>query len=73
MKSRGRPRSSQIQLRNGFYIEVCAKGMKKGVKIRSESKKAMEDAVSQYAQYKEVIILGEYKSGLPVPEISAAQ
>jgi hypothetical protein len=69
MKSRGRPRVAQIQLKNGFYIEVCDKGMKKGMKIRSDSKKAMEDAASQYNKYKDVIILGEYKSGVPFTEI----
>ena len=68
MKSRGRPRASEVQLKNGFYIEVCNKGMKKGMKIRSESKKAMEDAATLYA-YKEVIILGEYKNGIPFIEI----
>ena len=72
MRSRGRPRITQVQLKNGFYIEVCNKGFKRGVKIRSESKKAMEDAASQYAGYKEVIILGEYKSGVPVVQEALA-
>ena len=67
MKSRGRPRISQVKLRDGFYIEVCDKGIKKGMKIRSESKKTMEDAARLYS-YKEVIILGEYKNGIPVGE-----
>ena len=65
MKGRGRPRVSPVQLKNGFYIEVCNIGVKRGVKIRSESKKAMEDAATQYAKFKEVIILGEYKNGIP--------
>jgi hypothetical protein len=65
MKSRGRPRISEVQLRDGFYIEVCNKGIKKGMKIRSESQKAMEDAVLMYS-YKEVAVLGEYKNGVPV-------
>ena len=69
IRFKGRSRTGQIKLRNGFYIEVCTKGMKKGVKIRSESKKAMEDAVSLYARYKEVIILGEYKNGVPAIEM----
>jgi len=37
--------------------------------LRSENKKAMEDAASLYAKYKEVIILGEYKNGVPFIEI----
>jgi hypothetical protein len=73
MRTRGRPRITQVQLKNGFYIEVCNKGFTRGVKIRSESKKAMEEAASQYAGYKEVIILGEYKSGVPFMEEAMAQ
>jgi hypothetical protein len=72
MRGRGRPRTGQIQLRDGFYIEVCNKGMKKGVKIRSDSKKAMEDAAGYYEKYKEVIILGEYNGGVPVAKITVS-
>ena len=70
MKSSGRPRTHQVQLKNGFYIEVCNKGVKRGMKIRSESQKAMENAASLYAGYKEVIILGEYRNGEPFGEIA---
>ncbi len=66
MKSRGRPPIQPLKLKNGFYIEVCDKGLKRGMKIRSESKKAMENAASLYIIYKEVIILGEYKDGVQV-------
>lgn len=59
--NRERPRG-QIRLKNGFYIEVYNKGEKKGMKIRSESKKTMEDTARLY-KYKEVVILGEYKDG----------
>jgi hypothetical protein len=69
MKSSGRSRTSYLQLKNGFYIEVCNKGLKKGIKIRSDSKKDMEDAANMYSEYKEVIILGEYKNGVPFIEI----
>ena len=71
MKSRGRPGVQQLQLKNGFYIEVCNKGVKRGMKIRSESKKAMENAASLYAGYKEVIILGEYRNGAPIDDVGA--
>ena len=70
MKSRGRPRVSEVQLKDGFYIEVCNKGTKKGMKIRSASKEAMDLATAQYSSYKEVIILGEYKDGVPVSTVS---
>jgi hypothetical protein len=68
MRSKGRPRTGEIKLRNGFYIEVCNKGMKKGIKIRSESQKEMEDTARQYTRIKQVIILGEYKNGAPFME-----
>jgi hypothetical protein len=68
MRSKGRPRLGPVQLKNGFYIEVCNKGEKKGMKIRSESKKAMGDIAILYGQYKEVTILGEYKNGEPFVE-----
>ena len=69
MKSRGRPRVQPLKLKNGFYIEVCNKGVNRGMKIRSESQKAMENAASLYAGYKEVIILGEYKDGEQVIQL----
>ena len=69
MKSRGRSRVQELKLKNGFYIEVCNKGVKRGMKIRSENKIAMENAASLYAGYKEVIILGEYKDGEQVIEL----
>jgi hypothetical protein len=65
MKSRARPGFQPLQLKNGFYIEVCDKGSKRGIKIRSENKISMENAASQYAGYKDVIILGEYRDGAP--------
>ena len=71
MKSRGSNRVQPLKLKNGFYIEVCNKGIKSGMKIRSESKIAMEKAASLYAGYKEVIILGEYRNGEPFGEIAA--
>jgi len=71
MKSNGRNRIHKIQLKNGFYIEICNKGFKKGTKIRSESKRDMEDNASLYSRYKEVTILGEYKNGIPFIEVPA--
>lgn len=72
MRTSQRHRIRQVQLKNGFYIEVCAKGVKKGVKIRSDSKKEMETAANMYALYKDVIVLGEYKNGIPFKDTLAA-
>jgi len=59
-----------VQLRNGFYIQVCEKGVKKGMKIRSENRKDMENAAALYGSYKDVTVLGEYRDGVPFSEIS---
>jgi hypothetical protein len=61
----GRPRERAITLMDGFYIEISNSG-EKAMKIRSESKEAMENAAKQYARFKEVTILGEYKNGVRV-------
>jgi hypothetical protein len=65
---RGRPAVKPVQLRDGYYIEVCNKGAAKGVKIRSENKEAMVDAAKRYEQGNTVIVLGEYKAGTRVIE-----
>jgi hypothetical protein len=65
MKSKGRPRETAVTLRDGFYIEIFDKGTKKGMKIRSEDQKAMEDIASRYAASKDVIVLGQFKDGVP--------
>lgn len=72
MRVRGRPRETQVQLKDGFYIEVCNKGTKKGMKIRSENKVNMEQSAATYS-YKDVIILGEYKNGVPFVEPAPAK
>ena len=62
MRNAGRPRSAPSKLMDGFYIEVSDKGSTtKGIKIRSESAKAMENAAEHYAKHKSVMVLGEYK------------
>ena len=70
MRSSGRPRTGSIQLKNGFYIEVCNKGYKKGMKIWSVDKKGMDDMARSYTGHKDVIILGEYKNGAPFVEMN---
>jgi hypothetical protein len=66
MKSRRPPVTGAIQLKNGFYIEIYEDGVKRGMKIRSENQRDMEQIASRYAGDKKVVILGEYKDGLPL-------
>ncbi len=55
-----------IRLKDGFYIEVCERGAKTGMKIRSDSEINMQAAAERYNYSKKVVILGEYKDGVPV-------
>lgn len=63
MRSGGRPSVAPVQLKDGYYIEVCDKGSKKGIKIWSSSAQAMDLAARGYASYKTVIVLGEFRDG----------
>lgn len=63
MRSGGRPPLAPVQLKNGYYIEVCDKGTKRGIKIWSATEKAMDQAARSYAGYKTVIVLGEHREG----------
>lgn len=56
---------SHPPLKSGFYIEIFEEGVKKGIKIRSETRKEMEDSASSYGKYKRVVVLGEYRNGEP--------
>ncbi len=64
----GRPATKPTELRDGFYIEVRNKGSKNGIRLRRDSKKAMEAAIKEYEKVKDVVVLGEYKNGKPVSE-----
>jgi hypothetical protein len=70
MKFKGRPRLRQVQLKDGFYIEVCNKGNNKGVKIWNKSKEAMDEAAIRNTSGKDVFKLGEFKDGSPVKPVS---
>ena len=64
IKKTRKPWDATTKLKNGFYIEVGEVGAKKGMKIRSETRKEMESLAVEYSKYKGVKILGEYKDGI---------
>lgn len=68
MKSRGRPPVSPVRLKDGFYIEIYEKGSRSGMKIRSENKANMQATADRYTNSKKVVILGEYRDGIPFVE-----
>lgn len=58
----GRPATRPAKLRDGFYIEVRNKGARSGIKIRRDNRADMLEAVNEYRNIKEIIILGESKN-----------
>jgi len=58
----GRPPTRPAKLRDGFYIEVRNKGARSGIKIRRDNRLDMLEAVEEYRNIKDIIILGESKN-----------
>lgn len=59
----GRPPTKPGKLKDGFYVEICNKGSKSGIKIRRDTKEEMQLAIEEYKRTKDVIVLGECKNG----------
>jgi len=59
----GRPITRPKEYSDGFYIEVCNKGSKTGVKLRRNSEEEMLQAIEEYKKIKVVLIWGESKNG----------
>ena len=68
----GRPSSKPKDLRDGFYIEVRNKNKSSGVKIRRDTKEQLIEAIEEYKESKDVVVLGESKNGkmIPIPDLS---
>ncbi len=64
----GRPPTVPKKFKDGFYIEVCNKGSKNGVKICCPDKKAMLEAKRVYEKNKDVIVWGEHVNGKWITE-----
>ena len=64
----GRPPVLPKKKKDGFYVEIRNKGAKSGVIIIRDSEREMMQAVRQYENTKDVIILGEHRNGKRVEE-----
>ena len=64
----GRPPVLPKKKKDGFWIEVRNKGAKSGMILIRDSYDAMMQAVKQYQNTKDVIILGEHRNGKKVEE-----
>ncbi|MEQ8423293.1 MAG: hypothetical protein RIA63_01195 [Cyclobacteriaceae bacterium] len=64
----GRPPILPKKKKDGYYLEIRNKGAKSGIIIIRDSEKEMMQAVRQYENTKDVIILGEHRNGKRVEE-----
>jgi len=64
----GRPATVPKKRKDGFWIELRNKGDKSGVIIIRDTEVAMEQAVRQYKNTKDVIVLGEFRNGKKVED-----
>ncbi|MGE0587124.1 MAG: hypothetical protein AB7O48_01015 [Cyclobacteriaceae bacterium] len=64
----GRPPVLPKKKKDGFYLEIRNKGAKSGIIIIRDSEREMMQAVRQYENTKDVIILGEHKNGKRVED-----
>ncbi|MFZ6000526.1 MAG: hypothetical protein ACOYW3_08430 [Bacteroidota bacterium] len=62
----GRPPILPKKKKDGFWLEIRNKGASSGIIIIRDSYDAMMQAVRQYQNTKDVIILGEHKDGKKV-------
>jgi hypothetical protein len=67
----GRPPVLPKKKKDGFWLEVRNKGAKTGMILIRDSHDAMMQAVKQYQNTKDVIILGEHRNGKKVDESKA--
>jgi hypothetical protein len=67
----GRPPVLPKKKKDGFWLEVRNKGAKSGMILIRDSYEAMMQAVKQYQNTKDVIVLGEHRNGKKVDESKA--
>ena len=67
----GRPSTKPKDLKNGFYIEVRNKNKSTGVKIRRDTKEQLIEAIEEYKETKNVVVLGESRNGkmIDIPDL----
>jgi len=59
----GRPPTKPAKLKDGYYLELRNKGSQSGIKIRRDTQDEMVQTIKDYERSKDIVILGEYKSG----------
>lgn len=69
----GRPATKPAKLKDGYYLELRNKGASSGIRIQRDSKEQVDFAIKDYQKTKEVIYLGQVKSGKFINEKKAAK
>ncbi len=64
----GRPPVLPKKKKDGFWLDIRNKGANSGVVIIRDTYEAMMQAVRQYENTKDVIILGEHRNGKRVDD-----
>lgn len=63
-----RTTTGKVNLKDGYYIEVCKQGVSNGIKIRRESYEGIQLAIKMYEKFYEVNYLGKLENGKKVNE-----
>ena len=64
----GRPPTSKVKLKNGYYIELRSQGSNTGIKVQRNTYEEIQIAIKKYESTYEVVYLGEMKNGEFVKE-----
>lgn len=59
----GRPLTSKVKLKNGFYIELRSQGSNSGIKVHRNTYNEIQIAIKKYESTYDVVFLGEMKNG----------
>ena len=69
----GRPATKPAKLKDGYYLELRNKGASSGIRIQRDTQEQVDFAIKDYQKTKEVIYLGQVKSGKFINEKKAAK
>ncbi|MBV6646196.1 MAG: hypothetical protein KI790_12145 [Cyclobacteriaceae bacterium] len=64
----GRPATTPVSLRDGYYIELRHKGEKRGIKLRRESIEQVQASIRKYNKSYDVHYIGLIKKGKVVDD-----
>ncbi|MBS0000926.1 MAG: hypothetical protein KFF73_18225 [Cyclobacteriaceae bacterium] len=63
-----RPINSKVNLKDGYYIEVCNIGANSGIKIRRDTLEGIQIALKKYKKFYDVNYMGKIENGKKIIE-----